>query len=143
MGWSIENNAVDLQMKTTHLIVEQKVILAKKDVDALLDDILFLQKQMHALSIDLQAFIETTVTYISQNENNESYILVHELIIPVSQIIGRLLSSIKSTGKLEECFEEFVEPFAVLLSDIDEIIDDLRYKIEGDQEMNELLAGII
>jgi hypothetical protein len=142
MDPSIEKNAVALQKKTTHVIVEQKVILAKRNIDGLLDEVLVLQKHMQGLAKDAANFIDTTVSYINQNENNESYIFVHELIIPVSQIIERLLKSIKASGKLEECFREFVDPFEILLSDVDEIIDDLRYKIEGDQEMNELLSSL-
>lgn len=142
MAFSIEDSAVDLQKKTTHVIVDQKVILAKKDFNDLLDDILLLQKQMTGLSADLEKFIDTTVSYINKNENNETYIFIHELLIPISQVTDRLLISIKSQGKLEECFEAFVEPFELLLSDLNEIIDDLRYKIEGDQEMNELLSSL-
>ncbi|MBS1519551.1 MAG: hypothetical protein JST50_01035 [Bacteroidetes bacterium] len=136
----IEDNAVNLQKQTTHVIVEQKVMSFHEGVDDFLDKILDLKKQVKDLSINTTNFIEETIIYINSNENKETYIFIRELLFPIRQCIERLLTTIdESSPKFKECFIDFIEPFKVLLSDVEEIIDDLRYKIEGDSEMESLL----
>ncbi len=142
MNLTIEDNFIELQKKTTHVLVEQKLALFQQNkVDSFLDKINEI-KRIHAELIPYYGeVIELAVSFLQKSQPVEDLISISESINNVVATTVRLIQSFQE-GNLKACFMEEITAYAVLLDDIEEILSDINNRVNYDSEMAGLLDSL-
>jgi hypothetical protein len=142
MDTLIQNNFFNVQTKTTNVLIEQQVIISEQElIDGFLDKINEVKRHLESLFPEYAKLIENTLAYIRKNETKETYIAVYENMHPLIEVTNRLILAL-SSGKFKECYFYWIEQYEILKSDLNEILEDLRQKIDGDIELSDLLNSI-
>ena len=142
MNLAIENNFIELQKKTTHVLIEQKIILSEQEkVDGFLDRINLIKLTHSKLIPDYRIVIEIVVSFLEKYQNVEELIAVSESI---NNLIGTTTRLIYSFGeaKLKSCFVDEIQEYDILLNDINEILSDIQNRISSDHEMTDILNSL-
>lgn len=141
MSLVIEENLVELQTKTTKVLVAQQVILSAQDkVDGFLDRINASKAEHERLISNYSILIEEVVTFLEEERTIEHLFSVAEAINNLADTTKRLIRSL-STGKSKNCFNHEVNEYKIRLNDIQEIHGDISSRISVDPEMTKLLAN--
>jgi uncharacterized coiled-coil DUF342 family protein len=142
MNLAIEDNFIELQKKTTHALIDQRVILSEQEqIDTFLDKINHAKITHSKLIPEYNEVIELTVSFLQNTQPIEQLISVSESI---NNLVGTTKRLIKSFGeaKLKDCFINEVKEYKLLLSDINEILDDIQNRIADDKEMADILNDL-
>ncbi len=138
----IEDNVLDVTIKTKHVLIEQQVIISEQElIDGFLDKINEVKSELESLFPQYAQLIESTLSYIRSHETKEVYITVYENILPLIELTNRLIAAL-SNKRYKECYTYWIEQYTILSSDLNEILEDLRLKIDGDGNLSALLNSI-
>ena len=138
----IEDKVLDVTIKTKHVLIEQQVIISEQElIDGFLDKINEVKNELESLFPQYSNLIENTLSYIRRNENKEVYITVYENILPLIELTNRLIAAL-SNERYKECYTYWIEQYGILSNDLNEILEDLRLKIDGDHNLSDLLNSI-
>jgi len=142
MNLIIEDNFIELQIKTTHVLIEQKIILSEQEqVDTFLDKISII-KDMHVQLIpSYKAVIEMVVLFLESSQPLKELVSVSESINNLVATTVRLIGSFNE-GKFKGCFLNEISEYNVLVNDINEILSDIQNRITADREMVNLLNNL-
>jgi hypothetical protein len=142
MNTVIENNFFELQKQTTHVIVEQKVIVSEQEeIDNFLDKIINAKEDHKRLVSMYRETIEVVVSYIESSREKSDLLLLTESIHSLVATTKRLIKSF-GDGKLKECFLSQIKEYKLLLADINEVLLDIENRITGDKEAHDLLEAL-
>ncbi len=142
MNLVIENNFIELQKKTTHVLIDQRVVLSEQEqINDFLDKINDIKATHSKLIPEYEGVIEMVVLFLQNAQPVEQLISISESI---NNLVGTTKRLIKSfgEGKLKDCFINEVKVYKLLLGDINEILNDIQYMIADDKEMADLLSNI-
>ncbi len=139
----IENNFIDLQQKATHVLVEQSVIISKQDaqkiIDGFLDEITGTKKTHLKLIPEYHAIIELVASYLSKTHSVEELIMVSESINNLVSTTKRMIKSFENEG-FRGCYSSEIKTYKLLIKDLQEILIDIKNRLQSDREMEELLS---
>lgn len=142
MSLVLENNFIELQRKTMHVLVEQKVLSSEQDnIDTFLDKVNEVKKDHIELFPEYKSVIEEVVLDIAKDLPKEKLISISESLKTLVSTTKRVVASL-SDAKLKDCFLGEVKEYRLILSDVQEITYDVENRISGDSEMSDLLAEI-
>lgn len=135
----IEKNFIDLQQKTTHVLVEQKTIVSDQEIiDNFLDKIIETKKEHAQLIIQYKDVIESTVEFLSESRSTGELMLLTESISNLVTTARRLITSFEDTAFKGTYLAEAKE-YKILVSDISEIKIDIEGRIKKDKRIADLL----
>jgi hypothetical protein len=138
----IENSFIELQKKTTHALIDQRIVLSEQEqIDTFLDKINGIKATHIKLIPEYGEAIEMVVSFLQESQPIERLISISESI---NNLVGTTKRLIKSfgEGRLKDCFINEVKEYKLLLSDINEILGDIQNRIAGDKEMADLLNSL-
>jgi hypothetical protein len=142
MNLVIEDNFIELQRKTTHMLVQQKVILSEREqVDTFLDKINEIRNSHIKLIVDYKTVIEIVVSFLEKSQTIEDLVSISESINNLVSTTVRLIRS-SGDGKLKNCFVKEMATYDVLLHDLNDISTDIQNRIACDSEMMDLLDNL-
>lgn len=142
MTTTIEKNYIDVQTKTTHVLVDQKVILSEQElIDGFLDRIL-VTKNAHAnLISEYKNVIEITVTYLNESRSVNELLLLSESIHNLVSTTKRLITTFNDR-RFNGAYVSEAREYNVLVQDIQEIYSDVQGRIKNDKKIADLLDAI-
>ena len=142
MDLVIENKFIELQRKTTHVLVDQKVMLSdQKKIDMFLDKVIDAKNTHAKLIADYRIAIEIVVSFLEKSQPVEELVSVAESINNLVATTSRLIGSL-GEARLKDCFAAEIKEYQILLNDIDEILADIQNRINHGQEMMDLLDSL-
>jgi len=142
MNLVIEDNFIELQRETTHMLVQQKVLISEHEqVDKFLDKINEIRVSHVKLITDYKAAIEVVVSFLEKSQAIEELVSVSESINNLVSTTTRLIQSF-GDNKLKDCFATEMATYNVLLNDINDISTDIQNRIACDSEMMNLLDNL-
>jgi len=142
MKMVIEDSFIELQKKTTHALIDQRVVLSEQEqIDTFLDKINNIKTTHSKLIPEYAEAIEMVVSFLQKSQPIEQLISISESI---NNLVGTTKRLIKSFGedRLKDCFINEVKAYKLLLSDINEILGDIQNRIADDKEMADLLNSL-
>jgi hypothetical protein len=142
MNMVIEDSFIELQKKTTHALIDQRVVLSEQEqIDTFLDKINNIKATHSKLIPEYGEAIEMVVSFLQKSQPIEQLISISESI---NNLVGTTKRLIKSFGeeRLKDCFINEVKAYKLLLSDINEILGDIQNRIADDKEMADLLNSL-
>jgi len=135
----IENNYIELQQKTTRVLVQQQVFLSEQEIiDKFLDTLNGIKASHVKLIADYKEVIAYTVEYLSESRSINDLTLVAESINNLVDTTKRLIKSFENV-RFNGSFSTEVKQYKVLLDDIHEIFIDIQTRISNDKELSDLL----
>lgn len=135
----IENNYIELQQKTTRVLVQQQVFLSEQEIiDKFLDTLNGIKASHVKLIADYKEVIAYTVEYLSESRSINDLTLVAESINNLVDTTKRLIKSFENV-RFNGSFSTEVKQYKVLLDDIHEIFIDIQTGISNDKELFDLL----
>ena len=135
----IEKTFIDLQTKTTHALVEQKVIVTEEQViDNFLDKINITKKEHVSLIKQYKDTIECTVNFLNQSRTTSELILLVESISNLVNTTRRLITLFEHTVFKGSYLCEGKE-YKTLVEDINEIKIDIEGRIKKNKKISNLL----
>ena len=142
MSVLIKDELINIQSKTTLVLVGQQVILSEQEqINGFLDKINEIKSCLESLRPEYSHLIESALTFVRMNENTKAYIMIREGLLSVETLTERLIQAL-SNKRYKECYNAELEIYNILKSDLMEVIQDLEYKIAGDSEMTTLLNSL-
>lgn len=142
MNLVIEDNLIELQRKTTHALIDQRVVLSEQEqIDTFLDKVNDIKVTHSKLIPEYAEAIEMVVSFLQKSQPIEQLISISESI---NNLVGTTKRLIKSfgEGRLKDCFINEVKAYKLLLSDLNEILGDIQNRITDDKEMADLLNSL-
>jgi hypothetical protein len=138
----IERNYNEVQKKTTHVLVEQKVILSEQElIDGFLDK-LNESKILHAKAIpEYRALIDMTVEFLSESRNVSELVLLSVSIESLIDITKRLIHTF-GDARFNNFYSTEVKEYKMLMSDIQEILIDVQGRISNDKKLMDVLNNL-
>jgi hypothetical protein len=138
----IENNFIDLQKKTTHVLIEQKVIISEQElIDSFLDKVNETKKTHAELIPEYRSVIEIVVKYLSEDRNTEELITISESIISLVATTKRLIKSFDDQI-FKGCYSNEVKEYKLLVGDINEVMVDIQTRLDGDNELSDIMNNL-
>lgn len=113
----------------------------RERTDTFLDKINEIRNTHTQLISDDGEAIETVVSFLKKSQPIEELILISESINNLVSTTKRLIQSF-SEGKLNDCFNNEIEKYTILLDDINEILVDIQNRITCDSVMTDLLNSL-
>ena len=142
MNLVIEDNFIELQRETTHMLVQQKVLISERErVDTFLDKVNEIRRNHVKLIADYKTVIEVVVSFLEKSQTIEELVSVSESINNLVSTTVRLIESFGNI-KLSDCFVAEMATYNVLLADIKDISADIQNRIACDTEMMDLLDNL-
>jgi hypothetical protein len=142
MTSAIENNFNAIQKKTSHALVEQKVILSEQEmIDGFLDKLTETKKDHIKLIKEYRNLIDTTVDYLSESRNVNELISLSVAIESLIDITKRLINIFDDT-RFNDFYLNEVKEYGMLMNDILEILVDVQGRVSNDKKLMDLLDSI-
>ena len=142
MTTTIEKNYIDVQTKTTHVLVDQKVILSEQElIDGFLDKILETKKAHSNLICEYKNVIDLTVSYLSESRPVSELLLLSESIHNLVSTTKRLITTFNDK-RFNGAYVSEAREYNVLVQDIEEIHCDVQGRIKNDKKISDLLDAI-
>lgn len=141
MSSVVERNFYKLQSRTTHVIIEQKVLLNEPEqINNFLDRVNTAKADHSKLISEYHAAIEWVVSFLEDTKSKEELFTVAEAIHNLVSTTKRMIKLL-GEGKTKGCFNNEIKVYKILLNDINEILEDINNRITTDAEMVNLLAN--
>lgn len=138
----IEKSYIDVQTKTTHVLVDQKVILSEQEViDGFLDKILETKSAHANLISEYKDVIELTVSYLSEDRAVNELLLLSESMHNLVSTTKRLITTFHDK-RFNGTYTSEAKEYSVLVQDIQEIYSDVQGRIKNDKSISDLLDAI-
>ncbi len=142
MSSIVERNFYKLQSRTTHVIIEQKVLLSEQQqVNNFLDRINSAKSDHVHLIADYKTAIEWVVSFLENSKTKEELITVAEAIHNLVSTTKRMIKLL-GEGKTKNSYNSEIKIYKVLLNDINDILEDINNRITDDAEMANLLDSL-
>ena len=135
----IEKDFIELQTKTTHALVEQKVIVSEQEIVNNFLDKINQTKKEHALLIkQYDDVIETTVEYLSDERTPAELFLLTESISNLINTTKRLILSFENEV-FKGAYLAEVKQYKTLVDDINEIRSDIEIRLNKENKLSDIL----
>jgi len=138
----IERSYIEVQKKTTHALVEQKVILSEQEIiDGFLDKLSETRKHLTKAILEYRELIDSTVEYLSESRNVSELVLLGVSIESLIDITRRLIH-VFGDAKFNNFYSIEVKEYKMLMGDIQEILIDVQGRISNDKKLLDILDSI-
>jgi hypothetical protein len=138
----MEESFIALQTKTTHVLIDQRVVLTEQDkTDIFLDKINDIKSTHSKLIPEYAEIMDKVASFLQNPQPIEQLILISESLNNLVGTTKRLTKSL-GEGRLRSCFIAEMEDYKNLVNDINKRLDDIQNLIVADKEMEYLLNSL-